>query len=217
MSSYENQFMAYATPIIEMYADGMMGPRFYNACSDMFNYSQDIRPNKLLGCSPRSLQPIGCAFAIMAIEIDFGNPTINAIAAENAVYCLLTSYKDNPNGFGNIPFNGVVSLFLSDPALLHDGLMHLTRFHMNYLFSFADQVRYRSVETAIRSRILKYMIPEIFDLDRMDFKIEDLPLEPPKDKVIEFVKSSLFEADAREGKELLEELYDFCEQGVSVP
>ena len=217
MSSYENQFMAYAMPIIEMYADGVKGPRFYNACSDMFNYSQDIRPNKLLGCSPKSLQPIGCAFAIMAIEIDFGNPTINAIAAENAVYCLLTSYKNNPGGFGNIPFNGVVSLLLSDPALLHDGLMHLTRFHMNYLFSFADQVTYRSVETAVRSRILKYMIPEIFDLDRMDFKIDDLPLEPPKGKVIEFVQSPRFKADAKEGKELLEELYDFCKQGVSVP
>ena len=217
MSSYENQFMAYAMPIIEMYADGVKGPRFYNACSDMFNYSQDIRPNKLLGCSPKSLQPIGCAFAIMAIEIDFGNPTINAIAAENAVYCLLTSYKNNPDGFGNIPYNGVVSLILSDPVLLHDGLMHLTRFHMHYLLSFADQIRYRSVENAIRSRILKYMIPEIFDLARMDFKIEDLPLEPPKDKVIAFVKSSLFEADAEEGRELLEELYDFCRQGVSVP
>lgn len=218
MSSYENQFMAYAIPIIEMYADGVKGPRFYNACSNMFNYSQDIRPNKLLGCSPKSLQPIGCAFAVMAIEIDFGNPTINAIAAENAVYCLLTSYKNNPDGFGNIPYNGVVSLILSDPALLHDGLMHVLKYHMSYLMDFEEQITFRSGENSVRSRILKYLIPEIFDLDRMDFKIEDLPLEPPKNKVIEFVKSSFYRnANAEEGKDLLEELYDFCEQGVSVP
>lgn len=141
MASYENSFLALVEPIVDMYSVGYRGARFYNACSDLFNYSQDVRPNKLLGCSPRSLQPIGCAFAVMAIEIDFGNPTINAIAAENAVYCLLTSYKNNPDGFGNIPYNGVVSLLLSDPALLHDGLMHLSRFHMHYLLSFTDQVK----------------------------------------------------------------------------
>lgn len=217
MASYENSFLALVEPIVDMYSVGYRGARFYNACSDLFNYSQDVRPNKLLGCSPRSLQPIGCAFAVMAIEIDFGNPTINAIAAENAVYCLLTSYKNNPDGFGNIPYNGVVSLLLSDPALLHDGLMHLSRFHMHYLLSFTDQVKYRSVETAVRSRILRHMIPEIFDLDQMDFKIDDLPLAPPRNKVIEFVKSPLFDSDAEDGRELLEELYDFCKRGVSVP
>ncbi len=210
--------MALAMPIIEMYSDGIKGARFYNACSDMFNYSQDVRPNKLLGCSPKNLQPIGCAFAIMAIEIDFGNPTINAIAAENAVYCLLTSYKNNPNNFGNIPFNGVVSLILANPDLLHDGLMHVLRDHMSYVMDFMEQVKFRSGENSVRSRILKYMIPKIFDLNRMDFIIEDLPLAPQKDKVVEFVNSSFFKnADAEEGKELLEELYDFCKQGVSVP
>ena len=218
MKSYETKFMELSIPIIEMYSDGIRGPRFHNACSDLFNYSQDVRPNKLLGCSEKNLQPIGCAFAIMAIELDFGNPTINAIAAENAVYCLLTHYKSNPNGFGNIPYNGVVSLILSNPDLLHDGLMHVLKFHMSFVMNFMEQMKFRSGENAVRSRILKYLIPEIFDLNKMDFKIDDLPLAPNRDLVVKFVTSSFFkEADAEEGKDLLDELYSFCKQGVSVP
>lgn len=218
VTTIENNFMTLASPIIDMYSKGFLGVGFYNACSDFFNYSQDVRPNKLLTFSPKNLLPIGCAFAILAIETDFGNPDINSISAENALYCLMTHKKHTPNSYMNIPYNAAVSLLLSDKKPLHDGLMHVLRSHREYLFDMVEELKFRSGENSIRSRILKYLIPEIFDIKNRDFIIDDLPLAPRKNDILEFIDSSFFSnADANEGEVLFEELYDFCRQGVSQP
>ncbi len=220
MTIYEANFMAMATPIIEMYCDGNERARFYNACSEYFNYSQKVRPNKLLDCSSKNLLPIGCAFAILSLEIDFGNEDINSIAAENALYCLLTHRKHAPKSFGDIPYNAAVSLLLSESNVMHDGLMYVLGNHFSYVLDLSglEKVRFRSGENSVRSRILKYLIPHIFDVDKLQFKFDDLPLAPGREQLINYVNSSFYKnANGLEGEELLEELYDFCRQGVSQP
>ena len=218
MNDYENNFIALALHIIDMYADDNMGIRFFNACCDFFNYSQDVRPNKLLNCSPKNLLPIGSAFAIMSIEVDFENPDINSISAENALYCLLTHKRHIPNSFGDIPYNAAVSLLLSDKNPMHDGIMYVLRYHLEYMMRLSEEVHFRSGENAVRSKILKYLIPKIFNIDERDFLIDDIPLAPNKNDVLKFIDSSFFKhADKDEGESLLEELYDFCRIGVSQP
>lgn len=217
MDNYESRFLALAMPIVQMYANGNTGPQIIDACSELFNYSQDVRPNKLLQCSPKSLQPIGCAFAILAININYGNPDINSISAENALYCLVSAYKNNPNSFGNIPYNAIVSLLLSDPNLLKDAIMHVLKNNPHFLYSLSEQMTFRSGENSVRYRILKYMIPYIFDFEKLDYKVSNMPLAPDKELLLNCINSSYYKsADGEEGEKLFEELFDYCETGVSL-
>lgn len=218
MSSYENKFMELAVPIIDLYSCNNFGARLYNACSDFFNYSQDVRPNKLLMVSSKNLLPIGCAFGILATKIDYGNPDINSISAENAFYCVIKHYIDNPNTFGALPLYIVVNLIMSDHQLMHDTIMYVFRHNPYQLLSLSAELTFRSGENAIRSHVLKYLIPQIFDISCMDFKYDDMPLTPDKDAVIQWINSDCYKnADPNRGKDYFEEMYEYCRLGVSQP
>lgn len=218
MGEYEKAFMDLAFPIIDLISRNIDGARLFNACRDLFNYSQDIRPNKLLLVSSKNLLPIGCAFGTLATKIDYGNPDINSISAENALYCVIKHYKDIPDTFGALPLYVAVNLIMSDHRLMHDTIMYVVKLNAYQVLSFHEQINFRSGENAVRSHVLRYLIPQIFDTTSMDFIYDDMPLAPDRNAVIEWIHSSYYQdADPNKGKEYFEQMFDYCKLGVSQP
>lgn len=215
MNVYEQNYLTLAKQAIQFEAYG--GAMRYNACSDFYNYSVNVRPNKMLNFDPKNLLPIGNAFAIIALEMDYGNPDINSISAENAVYCLMRYHKEAKDSW-NLPFYVILNLIISDPNLMHDSFMHVVRNNYGEVMDFSSQMAFHSGENTVRYHILKYLIPQVFDIEKQSFKMDDMPLAPSVSAVMDRVNTSFYKhAKAELGERLFEEVYEFCELGVSQP
>jgi hypothetical protein len=55
--------------------------------------------HKLLQIESKATQPIGFAFANIALYLDFDDEDMNSVAAENAIYCLGRSMIESNNSF----------------------------------------------------------------------------------------------------------------------
>lgn len=91
-----------------------------NAMNQLFQSCYGQRGHKLLNVSSDNCQPIGMAFANIAIYLNFNDRDLNSVAAENAFYCLARNFIAKGNTFTT---PALFTILLKHQDLLKDKLI----------------------------------------------------------------------------------------------
>lgn len=199
-----------------------------NAMNQLFQSCYGQKGHKLLNVSPENCQPIGLAFANIAIYLNFNDRDLNSVAAENAFYCLARNFIAKNNTF-TAP--ALFTMLLKYQDLLKDKLIatHCTiaeksvgmpigmmlggnPFQAPHLADFREQA------VSKRLDIMAYLIQFFYDFDKSEYKIPtDMPYLIPNNRDLEQFKtlvsgsgSSVKEMQT-EGQKYFYTMFEECE------
>ena len=157
-----------------------------HAMNQLFDSCYSYNGHKLLNVSSENCQPIGLAFANIAIYLDFNDTDLNSVAAENSFYCLARNFIAKGNSFV-VP--ALVTLLLKFPNLLKDKLIssHCDMSERIISMPIAMMLRgnpfkdpflqgFREQAVSKRIPIMSYIMQYIYDFEKSQYKIStDMP------------------------------------------
>lgn len=203
-----------------------------NAMNQLFQSCYGQKGHILLNVSPDNCQPVGIAFANIAIFLNFNDMDLNSVAAENAFYCLARNFIAKGNTFAA---PALFTMLLKYQDLLKDKLIstHCSMaekssglpigmmlggnpFQAPHLADFRRQAVSKRVE------IMAYLIQFFYDMDKSEYKIPtDMPYLIPNSRDLEQFKtlisgsgSSIKEMQA-EGQKYFYAMFEDCEDTLS--
>lgn len=199
-----------------------------NAMNQLFQSCYGQKGHKLLNVSPDNCQPIGLAFANIAIYLNFNDRDLNSVAAENAFYCLARNFIAKGNTFTT---PALFTMLLKYQDLLKDKLIstHCSMaeksvgmpigmmlggnpFYAPHLADFREQAVSKRVE------IMAYLIQSFYDLEESEYKVPtDMPYLIPNNRDIEQFKILVSESGLpikemqAEGQKYFYAMFEDCE------
>ena len=203
-----------------------------NYMNQLFQSCYGQRGHKLLNVSPENCQPIGFAFANIAIYLNFNDRDLNSVAAENAFYCLSRNFIAKGNSFAT---PALFTLLLKYHELLKDKLisshcsmaeksvgmpigmmLHGNPFNAPHLAGFREQA------VSKRVPIMAYLIHYFYDLEKSEYKVPtDMPYLIPSSRDIEQFKALISEYGASvtelklEGQKYFYSMFEDCEDTLN--
>jgi hypothetical protein len=203
-----------------------------SAMNQLFQSCYGREGHKLLNVSPENCQPIGLAFANIAIYLNFNDRDLNSVAAENAFYCLARSFIAKSNTFST---PALFTMLLKYQDLLKDKLIstHCSMaekrvgmpigmmlggnpFQAPHLADFREQAVSKRVD------IMSYLICFFYDLDNSEYKVPtDMPYLIPDNRDLELFKTLVFRSGSSvkemqdEGQKYFYAMFENCENTLS--
>lgn len=152
----------------------------------LYKATEGYNSKLLLQVNPKQASTIGLGYTWFTFLFDNGNPNINDIAAENALFCLATNYIET-NNYTVLP--AIFSLFNKCSEHLEDTINRTLRDtfyyapanncgHDNYNIDGFKYYKYT---------IMFFCINTFYDLKAEKFKIKDLPFQPNINDVKRFI------------------------------
>jgi hypothetical protein len=186
--------------------------------------------HKLLQIESKATQPIGFAFANIALYLDFDDEDMNSVAAENAIYCLGRSMIESNNSFCAPPLFKILQKrrnLLNDKLIATHCEISQRRVGMPigimlggnpYTSPQLKEFREQAIEEKSID-IKAYLLENFFDTVSGEYKIPtDLHIDIPsktdiglfinQEKTIQYDKNCIL----REGEEYFFELFVQCQE-----